>query len=80
LLAKPRHATIPSMTSPLSTFGRPLTAQQKRQFFKDRYPVMVAPLLLLLGVSLGSSAPASTVLAWVAGAALVGLTINRLVR
>jgi len=57
-----------------------MTMRQKRQFLKDRYYLMAGPLLLLLGVSLGSSEPSSTVLAWVAGGLLAGLTVNRLVR
>lgn len=54
--------------------------RQKRQLLKDRYYLMVGPLVLLVGVSLGSSEPSSTVLAWVAGVLLAGLTVNRLVR
>lgn len=54
--------------------------RQKRQLLKDRYYLMIGPLILVLGISLPSSDPASTRLAWVAGALLVGLTINRIVR
>ncbi|ADG12564.1 hypothetical protein B7G68_21210 [Caulobacter segnis] len=59
-----------------------MTTKQKRQFFKDRYALMVAPLLLLLllGVSLGSANHYSELLAWVSGSMLAGLTVNRLVR
>ena len=63
-----------------SPFGHPLTTYQKRRFLKDRYYLMVGPLLLLLGVSLASPEPLSIVLAWVSGILLVGLTVNRLMR
>ena len=63
-----------------SMTGRPLTLGQKRQFLKDRYYIMAGPLLLLLGVSLASSEPMSTVMAWVAGVLFVALTVNRFVR
>lgn len=59
--------------------NRPLTTKQKRQFLKDRFYLMVGPLVLLLGVSLTSSEPSSAVLAWMAGGLLAGLTVNRLV-
>jgi|GEM_PF-3102800 len=57
-----------------------MTAKQKRQFFKDRYALMVAPLVLLLGVSLGSANNYSDLLAWISSVMLAGLTVNRLVR
>jgi len=62
------------------TLRAPLTTQQKRQFFKDRYALMMAPLLLLVGVSLASSEPSSALLAWVSAILTTGLTVNRLVR
>ncbi|WP_284222543.1 hypothetical protein [Brevundimonas denitrificans] len=60
-------------------FGRPLTMRQKRQLLKDRYHLMVGPMLLVLGVSLATSEPSSMVLAWVAGTFIFGLTVNRIV-
>jgi hypothetical protein len=57
-----------------------MTTKQKRHFFKDRYALMVGPLLLLLGVSLASANPYSDLLAWVSGFTLTALTVNRLVR
>jgi len=54
--------------------------RQKRQLLKDRFHLMVGPLILVLGLSLSSSDLASTGLAWIAGALLVALTINRIVR
>ncbi len=68
------------MTKSSPSLGHPLTTHQKRQFLKDRYYLMVGPLLLLLGVSLPSSEPTSTVLAWVAGILLAALTVNQLMR
>ena len=63
-----------------SLLGSPLTMRQKRQLLKDRFHLMVGPLILVLGLSLSSSDLASTGLAWIAGALLVALTINRIVR
>jgi hypothetical protein len=57
-----------------------MTTKQKRQFFKDRYALMLGPVLLLLGVSLWSSNPYSDLLAWVSGFMLAALTVNRFVR
>lgn len=54
--------------------------RQKRQLLKDRYYLMVGPLTLVLGLSLSSSDLASTRLAWITGALLVALTVNRIVR
>ena len=62
-----------------SPFSPPMTMSQKRLFFKERYRVMVGPLVLLLGVSLASSEPASGLMVWVAGLILAVTTINRIV-
>jgi hypothetical protein len=48
------------------------TLAERLQLLRDRYYVFVGPLLLLLGVGLGSSA----ILVWTAGALLVLLTLN----
>lgn len=45
-------------------------------FFKERYHLMVGPLVLVLGVSL--SDPSSGLLGWVTGISLAALTINRI--
>jgi len=68
------------MSGAPSFFARPLTTKQKRHFFKDRYALMVGPLMLLLCVSLASANPYSDLLAWVSGFALAAFTVNRLVR
>jgi hypothetical protein len=45
------------------------------QILRDRYYIMVGPLVLLFGIGVGSS----PVLAWTAGILLVLMTINVLV-
>ncbi|WP_417232010.1 hypothetical protein [Brevundimonas sp.] len=61
-----------------SPYGRQMTLSDKRQFLKSRYYLMVGPLVLVLGVSLGSAEPSSVYLAAVAGLWLAVLTINRI--
>ncbi|WP_159850350.1 hypothetical protein [Brevundimonas sp. G8] len=46
---------------------------------KDRYYLIVGPMLLVLSVSAASSEPSSVALTWVAGALFAGLTINRII-
>lgn len=52
-----------------TTFG------DRLQLLRRRYYLLFAPLMLLLGVGLGSSA----ILAWAAGVLLVLLTLNLLI-
>lgn len=68
----------PSMKK-VSPFGLHMTMSQKRILLKERYHLMVGPLVLLLGVSLASSEPSSGLLGWVAGIVLAVATINRIV-
>ena len=51
------------------------TLSERLQLLRDRYYILFAPLVLLLGIGLGSSA----ILAWTAGVLLVLLTLNLLV-
>lgn len=60
----------------ISPFSPSMTTSQKRLFFKERYHLMVGPLVLVLGVSL--SDPSSGLLGWVTGISLAALTINRI--
>lgn len=63
----------------VSPFGLHMTRGQKRSFFKERFHLMVGPLVLVLAVSLASSEPSSVLLGWVAGIVLAAATINRIV-
>jgi len=49
--------------------------KERLQLLRDRYPLFLGPLILLLGVGIGSS----PLLAWMAGVILCAMTINRLV-
>ena len=49
-----------------------ITLRERLQLLRDRYYVLLPPLVLLLGIGLGSSA----ILAWTAGVLLVLLTVN----
>lgn len=51
----------------------PMTMAEKLQTVRERYWLLSAPLLMLIGVGLGSSA----LLFWVAIALLLGLTLNK---
>ena len=51
------------------------TLAERLQLLRDRYYIIVGPLLLLLGIGLGGS----PVLAWTAGILLVLMTVNVLV-
>ena len=51
------------------------TLSERLQLLRDRYYILFAPLVLLLGIGLASSA----ILAWTAGVLLVLLTLNLLV-
>ena len=55
---------------------KPMTMHEKLQLLRDRYFLMVAPLVLVLGIA-WSRAPA---LAWTAGILLAALTINKVIR
>ncbi|MET3834814.1 hypothetical protein ABIB58_000133 [Brevundimonas sp. UYEF29] len=46
---------------------------------KDRFHLLIGPLVLCLAVSGASSEPSSVFLAWTVGAALVALVLNRLI-
>jgi len=51
------------------------TLKERLQLLRDRYPLFLGPLVLLLGVGIGSS----PLLAWTAGVILLAITINKLV-
>ena len=76
LRVKTKRRHYPGMKS-VSPFGRPLTMQQTRRFFRERYARLAAPAVLMLVVSLASSAPSSAVLAWMSGVLLGAMTLNR---
>ncbi|QSF53054.1 hypothetical protein [Brevundimonas fontaquae] len=56
-----------------------MTFPEKRQMLKDRFHLLIGPLVLVLAVSGSSSEPSSVFLAWTVGIALVALVLNRLV-
>ena len=53
-----------------------MTALEKSRMLRDRYAVIVGPLLLLIGVSLGSTTSAAPVLGWTAAVVLIAVTAN----
>ena len=53
-----------------------MTALEKSRMLRDRYAVMIGPLLLLMGVSLGSKTSAAPVLGCTAAVVLVAVTAN----
>lgn len=59
--------------------GPQMTFPEKRQMLKDRFHLLIGPLVLVLAVSGSSSEPSSVFLAWTVGIALVALVLNRLV-
>jgi len=62
-----------------SPYGPQMTWRERRQTLKDRYYLIVGPMLLVLSLSAASSEPSSVALTWVAGALFAGLTINRII-
>ncbi|WP_168189928.1 hypothetical protein [Brevundimonas sp. SGAir0440] len=56
-----------------------MTFPEKRQMLKDRFHLLVGPLVLCLAVSGASAEPSSVFLAWTVGIALVALILNRLI-
>ena len=52
-----------------------MTLKERLQLLRDRYHLFLGPLILLLGVGIGSS----PLLAWPAGVILCVMTINKLV-
>ena len=61
-----------------STYGPQMTWREKRRTLKDRYYLIIGPMLLILSVSAASSDPSSITLTWVTAALFAGLTINRI--
>ena len=62
-----------------SPYGPQMTTSAKRWLMKDRYYLMVGPLILVLGVSGASSEPSSVFLTWTAAVVLGALTLNRII-
>lgn len=62
-----------------SPYGPQMTFSEKRQMLKDRFHLLIGPLVLCLAVSGASSEPSSVFLAWTVGIALAALVLNRLI-
>jgi len=70
-----KHRNMPKR----SPYGPQMTFPEKRQMLKDRFHLLIGPLVLCLAVSGASSEPSSVFLAWTVGTALVALVLNRLI-
>lgn len=61
-----------------SPYGPQMTWREKRRTLKDRYYLIIGPMLLILSVSVASSDHSSITLTWVTAVLFAGLTINRI--